>query len=132
MRFTNAYFLEQACRWAYERSTRHIDDNKFLPHIKKEGISDSDIERFKNELERSGQIMNHRGIGGMRDFELSRSIFRQYLQRVLPAPTLAKAQDLYRSWNRSLKGPFSTATFVEQLGVTEIEATYYLEVLRGQ
>lgn len=88
MRMTSARFLEEACRWAYDHGTRHIDDDEFLPHLKSGGISDPDIDRFKNELERRDEIRNYPVIGGMRDLEISKAIFRQYLRRRRFLPTL--------------------------------------------
>ena len=133
MRLTSEHFLEEACRWGYEHHTRHIDDDEFLPFIKAHGgVTETDVEQLKETLERSGRIRNLRGIGGiMRDFELLPSVFHQYLRRVLPATILAEAQKLYGSWNRSPRGPFNIAIFVEQLGVSEAEARYYFEVVRS-
>jgi hypothetical protein len=131
MPFTSVRFLELACRWAYDHHTLFIEDDAFLPEIKSQGVSDNRIQQFKEELGRQGAIKNHRVVTGMRDFEISQGIFRQYLQRVLPAATLAKARTLYESWKRSPKGPFSATIFVEHLGVSETEATYYLEALQG-
>lgn len=130
MRFTSAQFLESACRWAYDQHTLAVDDDQFLPEIKRQGLSDGDIQRLKQDLERNGLIKNHRVVTGMCDFELRRSVFRRYLQRVLPAVTLTRARTLYESWTRSPQQPFGAAALVEHLGLSEREASYYLEALQ--
>ena len=129
MRYTGAQFLEVACSWAYDHHTLFIEDDAFLAQCLSQGMTDSDIQGLKEELERGGAIKNHHVIGGMRDFELSRGVFRRYLQRTLPPANMAKARKLYESWQRSSGGAFSVATFVEHLGVSEKEASYYLEAL---
>lgn len=128
MRFTANDFLHQACRWGYEHQTTMIDDDEFLPIVKKVGMSDRDIERLKEELERDGKIANLRGIGGMRDFEISPNQFLQYVRKALPATTLANAQALY---NSNASGNFRSSTFVEQLGVSEKDASYLFELVRA-
>jgi hypothetical protein len=44
-----------------------IEDDTFLPQIRERGLTDKDIMRYKEELERSGAIRNHHVIGGMMD-----------------------------------------------------------------
>ena len=130
MRYTGAQFLEVVCRWAYDHHTLFIEDQAVLSQFQSQGMSDSDIQRLKEELERGGAIKNRRVIGGMRDFELSRGVFRRYLQRTLPPANVAKARELYESWQCSSGGTFSVASFVKHLGVSEKEASYYLEALQ--
>lgn len=130
MRLTSPQFLELAFRWAYDHHTRFIEDDQFLPLVKSQGASDSDIERLKEQLEGKGAIENLHWLGGMRDFKIAPTQFRHYLKRVLPPEKLAKARALYESSRRSGHSSFSASVFVEHLGVSEDEASYYLEVLR--
>jgi len=128
MRLTSIQFLQLACRWAYDHHTLSIDDDEFLPQIKKQGVSDNDIDRLKKELEGQGVITNYYSLDRLRDFALSKSVFRRYLRQVLPAATLAKARSLHEDWKHSPHGPFDASVFVEHLGVSEAEASYTLRL----
>src|SRR5947209_5712665 len=77
MTMSSNEFLERACSWAFEHGTMSIDDDDFLPEIKREGLSEASIIRLKTDLERRGVIENHHVIGGMRDFRLNRATFLQ-------------------------------------------------------
>lgn len=130
MRYTKERLLEEACVWAYKHQTLCIDDDEFLPLIEAQGVTGAEINRFKGMLEHGGSIKNHPVVGGFRDFDLAPAVFRSYLKRVLPSENLAKAQSLHEQWRRSPGGPFSSSVFVQQLGVSEAEALYLLDVVQ--
>jgi hypothetical protein len=58
MPLSSAEFLKMACALAFERGTRLIEDDD-LPKLRERGLTDEDIARYKEELERSRDIRNH-------------------------------------------------------------------------
>lgn len=125
---TSRLFLERACQWVFDRGTLLVHDHEFLPAIRQCGASDEAIARLKGELERSGALKNHYVIGGMSDFTLSKSVFHQYVKKVMPE-AFSQAQAIYETWKHSPSTQFTAALLSEQLKISETHGRYLLDAL---
>jgi hypothetical protein len=126
---TSGDFLEFACKWAFEHDTTLVSDSDFLPAIRSTGISDDLILNYKRELQQRGAIFNHCIIGGWKDFTINRNIFHKYVRKSIP-DSVERARALFASWKNSITGgQFTSSYLAKELGISERDAHYILDLL---
>ena len=129
MPLSSAEFQQMACALAFERGTLLVGDDDFLPQVRERGLTDDDIARYKEELERSRAIRNHRVIDGMKDFDIRRSAFRQYVRTVTDPEIMRQAQAIFKRWRSGRNGTLSAAELARELDIPELHAKYLLDLL---
>jgi hypothetical protein len=129
MPLSTAEFLQMACALAFERGTVLIEDDDFLPKLRERGLTDEDIARYKEELERNSAIRNHHVIGGMKDFDVRKAPFRRYVRTVTSPEIMRQAQAIIKRWQSGRNGALSADELARELDIPELHAKYLLDLL---
>jgi hypothetical protein len=129
MPLSSAEFLQMACALAFERGTRLIEDDDFLPKLREQGLTDEDIARYKEELERSHDIRNHHVIDGMKNFDIRRGAFHRYVRTLTGPEIMRQAQAIFKRWKSGRNGALSAAELARELDIPELHAKYLLDLL---